>query len=103
MRYINPTTGGYTMPTIGAFMQLLPRGFSGQPYRATDATVYCVVEGHGTSRVGDQTFAWGPRDIFVSPSWAPVSHEAVEDAVVFSMSDRPAQIALGLWREEVHL
>lgn len=100
MRYINPATGGYTMPTIGAFIQLLPKGFAGQSYRATDATVYCVVEGHGTSRVGDQTFAWGPRDIFVSPSWSPVSHQANEGAVIFSMSDRPAQIALGLWREQ---
>jgi gentisate 1,2-dioxygenase len=30
----------------------------------------------------------------------PVAHEAAEDAVLFSMSDRPAQQALGLWREE---
>ena len=100
MRYINPATGGYTMPTIGAFMQFLPKGFAGEPYRATDATVYCVVEGHGTSQIGASTFTWGPRDIFVSPSWAPVSHTASDDAVIFSMSDRPAQIALGLWREQ---
>ena len=30
-----------------------------------------------------------------------MSHEADEDAVLFSFSDRAAQKALGLWREEV--
>jgi gentisate 1,2-dioxygenase len=100
MRYINPATGGYPMPTIGAFIQLLPKGFEGQAYRATDATIFSVVEGHGTTTVGDQVFDWGPRDIFVSPSWAPVTHRSTAGAVLFSMSDRPAQLALGLWREQ---
>jgi gentisate 1,2-dioxygenase len=101
MRFVNPASGGYPMPTIGAFMQLLPRGFRGRPYRATDATIFSAVEGRGRSRIGDVTLEWGPRDIFVAPSWAPVSHEADDDSVLFSMSDRPAQQALGLWREQV--
>lgn len=101
MRFANPATGGYPMPTIGAFMQLLPRGFGGATYRQTDASVYVVVEGSGTSRIGDETLQWGPRDIFVVPSWAPASHAAASDAVLFSISDRPAQQALGLWREQV--
>ena len=100
MRFINPATGGATMPTMGAFMQLLPKGFTGEAYRATDATVYAVVEGRGRTQVGDTTFAWTPRDVFVVPSWVPVSHQADDASVLFSMSDRPAQQALGLWREE---
>jgi gentisate 1,2-dioxygenase len=101
MRFVNPASGGYTMPTIGAFMQLLPAGFSGTAYRQTDATIYVVVEGQGRTRIGDQSYEWRPRDIFVIPSWAPVAHEARSDAVLFSLSDRPAQQALGLWREQV--
>ena len=101
MRFVNPATGGYPLPTIGAFMQLLPKGFRGQAYRQTDGAIYAVVEGQGRSVVGNSTFEWGPRDIFVVPSWAPVSHEATTDAVLFSMSDRPAQQALGFWREQV--
>jgi gentisate 1,2-dioxygenase len=101
MRFINPATGGPPMPTMSAFMQLLPAGFSGAPYRQTDAAVYSVVEGRGRTRVGDATLEWGPRDIFVLPSWTPAAHEANEDAVLFSMSDRPTQQALGLWREQV--
>jgi gentisate 1,2-dioxygenase len=103
MRYVNPATGGYPMPTLGAFLQLLPAGFRGEPYRATDATVFSVVEGRGRTRIGDRTFPWGPRDIVVVPSWYPVSHEAEQEAVLFSFSDRPAQKALGLWREQAPL
>ena len=103
MQYVNPATGGYPLPTIAAFLQLLPKGFAGKAYRSTDSTIYHVVEGRGRSRVGSQTFEWGPRDIFVVPSWQPVSHEASEEAVLFSASDRAAQKALGLWREETNV
>jgi gentisate 1,2-dioxygenase len=101
MQYANPATGGYPIPTIGTFIQMLPRGFEGAPYRATDGTVYCVVEGHGESRVGESAFTWEPHDIFVVPSWCRVAHRAGEEAVLFSFSDRPIQKALGLWREEL--
>ena len=76
----------------------MPEGFSGVAYRATDSTVFAAVEGRGRTRVGDSAYEWGPRDIFVAPSWTWIAHEASEDAVLFSFSDRPAQKALGLWR-----
>jgi gentisate 1,2-dioxygenase len=101
LQYANPATGSHPMPTIAAFLQLLPKGFGGKPYRSTDSAIYNVVEGRGKSRVGSTTFAWGPRDIFVVPSWQAVSHEASEEAVLFCASDRAAQQALGLWREEM--
>ncbi len=100
LEYRNSKTGAAVLPTIGAWLQLLPKGFSSQPYRATDATIFCAVEGHGATTIGEKTFAWGPRDIFVAPSWHPVSHKAADEAVLFSFSDRPAQKALGIWREE---
>jgi gentisate 1,2-dioxygenase len=99
LQYVNPVSGGYPMPTIAAFLQLLPKGFAGESCRSTDATVYAVVEGRGTSRIGTMEFAWEPRDVFVVPSWCPVVHTAAEEAVLFSASDRAAQKALGLWRE----
>jgi len=100
MQYNNPTTGGYPMPTLAAYLQLLPKNFHGQSHRATDGTVYSVVEGRGRSRVGDRVFEWTAKDVFVVPSWCPVAHEAAEDSVLFSFSDRPVQKALGIWREE---
>jgi gentisate 1,2-dioxygenase len=100
MRYSNPVTGDYAMPTIGTFIQLLPKGFRTARYRSTDATVFAPIEGRGRSKIGEQSFDWGPRDIFVVPSWQWVSHEASEDAVLFSFSDRPVQEKLGLFRED---
>ncbi|ANY16173.1 gentisate 1,2-dioxygenase [Bordetella pseudohinzii] len=99
LRYVNPATGGHAIPTMATFMQFLPAGFQGRTYRSTDSTIYSVVEGRGTARIGDQDFAFGPRDVFVVPSWMPVQLAALNDAVLFSYSDRPVQAALGLWRE----
>ncbi len=99
LQYVNPATGGYPMPTMAAFLQYLPAGFRGARYQSTDATIYCAIEGTGTSTIGGQTFSWGPRDVFVVPSWALAAHDAGDDAVLFSFSDRAAQKALGLWRE----
>ena len=99
MQFINPLTGALAMPTIGSFIQLLPKGFKSGTYRSTDATVYSVVEGSGKAKIGDTEFAFEPRDTFIVPSWHPVSFESDAGCVLFSYSDRPAQLALGLWRE----
>jgi gentisate 1,2-dioxygenase len=105
LRYANPATGGWPIPTIAAFMQLLPQGFQGKPYRSTDGTVFSVVEGSGQAVItrGDEswTFEFGPRDHFVVPSWHSVQLQASSDAVLFSFSDRPVQQALGILREEM--
>ena len=100
LRYTNPVDGGYAMPTMAAFLQLLPKGFSSSRYRATDATTFVPIEGHGRTKIGDEVFEWGPRDVFVVPSWQWVSHEASEDAVLFSFSDRVIQEKLDLFRED---
>jgi gentisate 1,2-dioxygenase len=100
LRYINPLTGGWPMPTLATFMQLLPKGFAGQPHRSTDGAVYSVVEGCGVADIGGRAFAFGPRDTFVVPSWATLALAAAEDTVLFSFSDRPVQAALGLLREQ---
>jgi gentisate 1,2-dioxygenase len=103
LRYSNPVTGGYPLTTIAAFIQLLPKGFQTAQYRSTDATVFVAVEGRGRTRIGrDFVVDWQPRDIFVVPSWRHVTHDATEEAVLFSFSDRPTQEALNLFREERH-
>jgi gentisate 1,2-dioxygenase len=100
LKYINPLTGGWPMPTLATFMQLLPKGFAGQPHRGTDGTVYSVVEGRGTAHIGGQAFEFGPRDTFVVPPWAMLVLSASDETVLFSFSDRPVQSALGLLREQ---
>ncbi len=99
LRYVNPATGDHAMPTMATFMQLLPRGFAGATYRSTDGTVYVCIEGKGETRIGAESLAWGPRDVFVVPSWAAHAHRAAAESVLFSFSDRVVQEKLGLWRE----
>ena len=77
-----------------------PKGSRSNWHSHTWGQLLMLEEGRGRTQVGTASFAWGPHDIFVAPSWQPVSHEAHEDAVVFSFSDRAAQKALGVWREE---
>jgi gentisate 1,2-dioxygenase len=100
LRYANPVTGDHAMPTMATFIQSLPRGFRTSRYRSTDACVFVAIEGSGRTRVGDTTLEWGPKDIFVVPSWRPVVHEAESESVLFSFSDRPVQERIGVWRED---
>ena len=99
LRYANPFNGGWSSPTMGAHLSLLPKGFKGESYRSTDATIFACLEGKGATKVGSETLEWSPKDVFVVPSWKPYAHRAEQDAVLFSISDRPAQEALGIWRE----
>jgi gentisate 1,2-dioxygenase len=100
LRYTNPVTGGHITPTMAAFLQLLPKGLKTKPYRCTGGTVFVVAEGQGQTRIGEETFTWGPNDAFVVPSWAPHHHEAAADSVLFSYSDRGILESLDLWRED---
>jgi gentisate 1,2-dioxygenase len=101
VRYANPINGGPVIPTMGANLSLLPAGFKGEPYRSTDGTVFCVAEGTGTTIIDGKPFEWGVNDVFVVPPWKRYQHNVAgkDDAVLFSISDKPAQEALGIWRE----
>jgi len=99
VRYANPINGGPVLPTMGANLSLLPKGFAGAPYRATDGTIFVCVEGAGSTKVEDEVLEWGQNDVFVVPPWKRYSHHPSKESVLFSISDRPAQEALGIWRE----
>ncbi len=100
-KYANPHTGGHVLPTIGAFLQLLPAGFCGEAYRSTDSIIFVAIEGEGRTSCGDQAFEWHPHDVFVAPAWNWICHQAgATDAVLFSFSDCALQENIGLWRSE---
>jgi len=100
LHYINPTDGGAATPTMDAAMRLLPKGFKGNDYRATDGLVYCAIEGAGRTIIEDQVFEFAERDVFVVPGWHRHRIDSPGGALLFSVSDRAAQQKLGLWREE---
>ena len=101
LQYTNPTSGGPTLPTISAYLQLLRKGEHTRSHRHTSSTIYHVAEGEGRSLVGDVEFKWVEGDTFVVPSWAAHEHESAGgEAVLFSYSDRPVINAFGFYREE---
>jgi gentisate 1,2-dioxygenase len=104
MEYIDPTTGGPAIPTLSTFLQLLPRGFATAPYRATSSGIVAVVRGRGHVTIGRgagaMTFEYGPKDLWVTPSWQHVSVSAAEESVLFSASNEAVHRKLGVWREQ---
>jgi gentisate 1,2-dioxygenase len=99
VRYANPINGGSVLPTMGASLAMLPKGFRGAHYRSTDGAIFVCAEGQGSTTVDGEVLEWGPHDVFVVPSWKRYVHAAAKQSVLFSISDRPAQEALGLWRQ----
>jgi gentisate 1,2-dioxygenase len=85
---------------MGAQLAMLPKGFKGTPYRSTDGMIFVCVEGGGTTEVDGKILEWRANDVFVVPAWKRYAHRAAKQSVLFSISDRPAQEALGIWREE---
>jgi gentisate 1,2-dioxygenase len=100
LRYAHPGTGGHPFPTMAVYLQHLPAGFAGQPWRSTESVVCCVVEGTATAVLGGDRFEVGPRDLLAIPPWIEARFESTEGAVIFSYGDRAAQESLGLLREE---
>ena len=103
MQYVNPATGGPVMKTLGANIQLLRAGERTKAHRHTGSVVYTCAKGSGHSIIAGKRYDWSKSDIFVVPSWAMHEHANAserEDAVLFSFSDVPSMVALGLYREE---
>jgi gentisate 1,2-dioxygenase len=99
LEFLNPADGGPIMPTVAAHVRLLPAGFESAPRRATDGTVFVVVEGRGRATVADQEFELCERDLLVVPSWQELRLLAESDLILFGYSDRAAQEKLGLFSE----
>ena len=103
MEYVNPTTNGPVMRTLGASMQLLRPNEHTQAHRHTGSFLYHVAKGRGHSIINGQRYDWQERDIFCVPSWAWHEHvngSASDDACLFCLSDLPVMRALGLYREQ---
>lgn len=101
--YTHVHTGGPVTPTIGCRMQLLRKGEKLKARRVAGSSVFCVRQGKGRSVIGDQTFDWEKGDIVVIPSWALHQHAntGAEEAILFSITDRPVLEALGFYREDL--
>jgi gentisate 1,2-dioxygenase len=102
LRYINPATGGYTYPTMSCEVQLLGANERTETHRHTSSAIYHVFKGQGRTRVGESYLEWKKGDSLVVPLWQWHCHENLghEEAVLFSINDRPIMESLQLYREE---
>lgn len=103
MEYVNPLTGGPTLPTLSCWMQLLKAGQRTQSHRHTSTALYHAYRGKGTTVINGKPFEWEQGDSFVVPLWHWHEHaneSATDDAVLFSMNDAPVLRPFGLYREE---
>lgn len=102
LRYINPQTGSFTLPTMSCEVQLFRAGEKTWLHRHTSTALYHVFKGRGRTAVGEGCLEWEKGDSFVIPLWQWHCHENIsrEEAILFSITDRPIMAALDLYREE---
>lgn len=106
VRYVNPANGGDILPTLRTEFHRIARGAETAPVRETGSSVYQVFDGSGTVTVGERTWSVTRGDLFVVPSWQPLSvrSEASGDDSdsgaldLFRFSDSPVFEALKLNR-----
>jgi gentisate 1,2-dioxygenase len=106
VRYTNPTNGGDVLPTIRAEMHRIRRGSETAPHREAGSSVWQVFDGSGVVTIGDKAWTVGRGDLFVVPSWQPLSIRSDASSSdsdsgsldLFRFSDSPLLEALGLDR-----
>lgn len=103
LEYVNPTTGGPTLPTLSCWIQMLRPGMRTQVHRHTSTSIYHAFRGSGTTVINGEPIHWEKGDTFIVPLWSWHEHanrSSNEEAILFSMHDAPVLKAFGLYREE---
>jgi gentisate 1,2-dioxygenase len=103
LEYVNPVTGGPSLPTMASFLQRLKPGQKTETHRHSVSAIYLAVEGHGRTVIDGKAFEWAPGDVFCLPTWHWHAHENLSvstDAILFSFTDAPVMKAFNLQREQ---
>ena len=101
IRYADPVNGGPVLPTLDCYLQQIEAGATTTRHRSSASAICVVVEGTGETRSGDDSFAWGPKDIFTLPQHAWSSHRCTDGpARIFITTNREVYRRLGLLVEE---
>ena len=88
--------------TIGASAERIDSGEVAAVRRETASSVYHVIEGSGSTVIGDFTLSWKQGDTFCIPSWYKYQHFAASSFTVYlyRFDDQPMLKALGFYRAE---
>ena len=76
------------MPTIALKVHAWPAKWRNRPYLHAANTAYVVMRGQGRTSVDGNSFDWQFGDTVAAPAWSRIEHQASEDCVIFSMSDK---------------
>jgi gentisate 1,2-dioxygenase len=98
VRFTNPTTGDDVMPTLRTEFHRLAPGTATAAAREAGSSVYQVFQGGATVTVGDATWPVAHGDLFVVPSWQPLTVESEDGIDLFRFSDTPVLERLHLHR-----
>ncbi|MDF2119115.1 cupin domain-containing protein [Roseiarcaceae bacterium H3SJ34-1] len=99
VRYSNPQNGDSAIPLMDCSLISITPQSGKVPTTTTNChTVCCVLEGSGTTSIGDTTVTWRERDIFTIPPGNAVKHDS-QDGILFTVSDRDLLSRLGLLKE----
>ncbi len=102
LEYTHPQTGGPCLPTMACQIQLIRAGERLKARRVTGSAVFYVAQGQGYTVIDGRQFLWGKGDVIALPSWALHEHANTgsDDAILFSIQDRPVIQKLGFYQEE---
>ena len=100
--FVNPLTGGPTLPTLSCAIQMLRPGEKTKSHRHTNTAIYHVFRGRGVSVIGDIRYEWETGDSFIVPPWHIHRHENVsgQQAILFVMTNKPVMDSLGVFRQQ---
>src|SRR5712671_4524754 len=77
------------MPPMGLHVERIEGGTKTRRHRSTANTVFLVLEGSGTTTIGERDFSWRKGDAFAAPTWTKIEHSIASDALLFTLSDEP--------------
>ncbi len=103
IRFVHPGTGRDALRTIRTEMHRVAAGASMRPRRAVGSSVCLVFQGAATAKIGEESYELETGDVFVIPSWAPMSLFAETTTDLFCFSDAPVYEALSLARTEIEV
>lgn len=76
-----------SMPTIGIKVHRLTARWQGQAYEHNANSICVVLQGAGTSAIGDSCFKWERGDVMALPMGLRLQHGAQADAIVVELTD----------------
>jgi gentisate 1,2-dioxygenase len=100
--YRQRETGAPISRTMGAQAERLDAGHAAPLRRETASSIYHVVSGTGSSKIGDETIEWSAHDTFVVPAWYSFVHLNAGSGAAYLVryDDVPLLRALDVYRTE---